>query len=82
MMLEIATGYEKLAKRADEQKPRRHTVREAVQVLLNRISGVPVVDDSSRLVGILSEGDLLRRSHDGAWPKAWGRPSRNGGRDC
>lgn len=37
------------------------TVADAADILLkNRISGVPVVD-GGRLVGILSEGDLLRR---------------------
>lgn len=31
-------------------------------LLTNRISGVPVLEKSGRLVGIVSEGDLLRRS--------------------
>lgn len=31
----------------------------------NRISGVPVVDDSGKLVGIVSEGDLMRRIESG-----------------
>jgi CBS domain-containing protein len=36
-------------------------VGEAVQILLtNEITGLPVVDDSMRLVGILSEKDVLR----------------------
>ena len=55
------------------------TVQEATQLMLaNRISGVPVVDDSAKLVGIISEGDLLRRAPEGAWPKAWGPPPRGG----
>jgi len=55
------------------------TVQEAAKILLtNGISGVPVVDDSTTLVGIISEGDLLRRAPEGAWPKAWGPPPRRG----
>lgn len=38
------------------------TVTEVADLLLqNRISGVPVIDDG-RLVGIISEGDLIRRA--------------------
>jgi CBS domain-containing protein len=38
----------------------------AVQLMLqNRISGLPVIDTSGKLVGILSESDLLRRSEFG-----------------
>lgn len=38
------------------------TVREAADVLLrHRISAVPVVDSTGKLLGILSEGDLVRR---------------------
>jgi CBS domain-containing protein len=37
-------------------------VEEAASVLLaNRISAVPVIDERGRLLGIVSEGDLLRR---------------------
>lgn len=37
-------------------------VEEVAQILLERrISGVPVVDDHGTLVGIVSEGDLMRR---------------------
>ncbi|MER9863206.1 CBS domain-containing protein [Mesorhizobium sp. M0185] len=49
-----------------------HSVRHAAQIMLDhRISGMPVLDDDSRLVGIVSEGDFLRRSELGAaaiWP--------------
>jgi CBS domain-containing protein len=39
------------------------SVKELAQTLLkNHISGVPVVDYQGQLVGIVSEGDLLRRS--------------------
>ncbi len=42
------------------------TVRDAAWTLLtHRISAVPVVDRLGRLVGILSEGDLLRRAETG-----------------
>lgn len=34
-------------------------------LLANRISAVPVVDDEGRLMGIVSEGDLLRRAESG-----------------
>jgi CBS domain-containing protein len=42
------------------------TVVEAAKLLLDHgISGVPVVDDGGRLVGIVSEGDLFRRCEIG-----------------
>jgi predicted transcriptional regulator len=41
-------------------------VQEAARVLIDqRISGLPVVDDNGKLVGIVSEGDLLHRSESG-----------------
>lgn len=40
-----------------------NSVRQAVKLMLDsQISGVPVVDDEGRLLGILSEGDLIRRT--------------------
>jgi CBS domain-containing protein len=46
------------------------TLREAVHILLdNRISGLPVVDDKGRLLGIISEFALLAIAYD--------PPSRN-----
>ena len=55
------------------------TVQEAGQLMLaNRVSGLPVVDDSAKLVGLISEGDLLRRAAEETWPKAWGPPPRRG----
>lgn len=37
-------------------------VREIAELLLsNRISAVPVIDDGQRVLGIVSEGDLMRR---------------------
>jgi CBS domain-containing protein len=42
-----------------------HSVRHAAQIMLDHhVSGVPVVDDGT-LVGILTEGDLLRRTEFG-----------------
>lgn len=48
-----------------------HSVRHAAQIMLDHhISGLPVIDDSGKLVGMLTEGDLLRRTELGpaaAW---------------
>ncbi|WP_246740284.1 CBS domain-containing protein [Bradyrhizobium sp. LCT2] len=42
------------------------TVREVAQILLERrISAVPVVDADNKVVGIVSEGDLLHRAESG-----------------
>jgi CBS-domain-containing membrane protein len=42
------------------------TVEEAAQLMINhRISGIPVVDGDRGLVGIVTEGDLLRRAETG-----------------
>ena len=39
------------------------SILEAVRLMLqNRISGLPVVDDKGRLVGMVTEGDFLRRA--------------------
>ena len=41
-------------------------VLKAAQLMLqNRVSGLPVVDKSGELVGIVTEGDFLRRSEIG-----------------
>jgi CBS domain-containing protein len=49
------------------------TVPELVQTLLSRnISGAPVVDDGGVLVGIVTEGDLLRRAELGTERKRGG----------
>lgn len=41
-------------------------VRTAIRIMLqNRISGLPVIDEAGRLVGIVSEGDFLRRAETG-----------------
>jgi CBS domain-containing protein len=42
------------------------SVKEVAKLLLERhISGVPVVDDQNKVVGIVSEGDLLHRAETG-----------------
>ena len=42
-------------------------IREIAELLLKqRISAVPVIDDQRRVVGIVSEGDLMRRLEDDA----------------
>ncbi len=43
------------------------SVRELALLLSERgISGVPVIDSDNRIVGIVTEGDLLRRTETGA----------------
>lgn len=43
-----------------------NSVRRAAEIMLaNQVSGVPVIDDAGRLIGIISEGDLLRRTELG-----------------
>ena len=42
------------------------TIVDAAKLMIShRISGVPVVDREGRLVGIATEGDLLRRAETG-----------------
>jgi CBS domain-containing protein len=42
-------------------------ISEAIKLMLkHKISGLPVVDGKGRPVGILTEGDLLRRPEIGA----------------
>ena len=42
------------------------TIADAIALMLkHHISGLPVVDADRRLVGMLSEGDLLRRAELG-----------------
>ncbi len=43
-------------------------------MLSHRVSGLPVLDSSGALVGILTEGDLLRRAETGTEPRqSWWR---------
>ena len=47
-------------------------IAEAVKLMLAwRISGVPVIDDSGRLIGILTEGDLMRRAELVTGRQSW-----------
>jgi CBS domain-containing protein len=49
------------------------TIVDAARLMLkNHVSGLPVVDDEGALVGIVSEGDFLRRSEIGT-PRKRGR---------
>src|SRR5215471_14300224 len=49
------------------------SVKEVAQLLVkNRISALPVVDEAGRLVGLVSEGDLMRRADLGTHRhRAW-----------
>lgn len=43
-----------------------NSVRHAAQIMLDhQVSGLPVVDDEGRLVGMITEGDLIRRTELG-----------------
>ena len=46
--------------------PEQATILEAARTMLrNRVSGLPVVDGQGQLVGMVTEGDFLRRSEIG-----------------
>ena len=52
----------------------RTTIQDAANIMLrSHISGLPVLDEAGRLVGIVSESDFLRRSEIGTGRKrpAW-----------
>src|SRR5512139_689497 len=54
--------------------PRKASVRQAIRVLYEKnITAAPVVDESGRMVGIISEMDLLRGEFE-ADPRAFIRP--------
>jgi CBS domain-containing protein len=45
-------------------------IRDAMELMLkNRISGLPVIDSSGKLIGVLSETDFLRRAETGTEPR-------------
>ena len=47
-------------------------IREAIRLMLDhRISGLPVVDAAGKVEGILTEGDLLRRSEIATEKRRW-----------
>jgi CBS domain-containing protein len=58
-------------------------VREIAQLLLqHRISAVPVVDDEHKVLGIISEGDLMRRvKNDDDGSHSWWLSLFTGGKD-
>jgi CBS domain-containing protein len=53
--------------------PLSASVKEVAEILVrHRISAVPVIDADNKLVGIVSEGDLMHRSEAGTEPRhAW-----------
>jgi len=59
------------------------SVREVARMLfVNRISALPVVDESGRVLGMLSEGDLVRRAKSGPdGGGAWWLAAAAGGSD-
>ncbi|SMF27622.1 BON domain-containing protein [Tistlia consotensis] len=60
--------------------PETHVRDIAARLLDSRISAVPVVDEAGRLLGIVSEGDLMRRPESGTerhpswWLRLLGNP--------
>ena len=47
-------------------------IREAIRLMLdNKVSGLPVVDAAGKMVGILTEGDLVRRSEIATERRRW-----------
>ena len=53
-------------------KPRT-TLMEIIQLMLiNHVGAIPVVDDAGKLVGLVSEGDIVRRTEIGTeHPRSW-----------
>ena len=49
------------------------SITDAIRLKLERkFSGLPVVDARGALVGIVTEGDLVRRAETGTQRKGWG----------
>ena len=57
--------HDHFSRHSDAQNPKTDITKIAKCLLERRISAVPVVDASERLVGIVSEGDLMRRAESG-----------------
>ena len=52
--------------------PQHASLADAIRLMLGRhVSGIPVVDGDERLLGILTEGDLLRRIEVGTADHHW-----------
>jgi len=60
----MKTG-EVMTKRIVSVEPNASVLQAVRLMLQNRVSGLPVLSDSGALVGILTEGDLLRRTETG-----------------
>ena len=53
-------------------------IHQAIHILLKkRISGAPVVDDASKLVGILSRKDCLKTAFNSSYHDGWGGQVRD-----
>lgn len=57
------------------------SIHTAAQLMVDHgVSGLPVLDQDGRLVGVISEGDLIVRQKPRAWPKWWHLFFRDGER--
>lgn len=65
-------AYQVMTRKVISVAPETTIVDAAKLMLKNHISGLPVLDDEGALVGIVSEGDFLRRSEIGT-PRKRGR---------
>lgn len=54
-----------MTRRVVSVKPNTSLVEAAQLMIQNRISGLPVLDEQGKLVGMVTEGDLLRRVETG-----------------
>jgi len=66
--------------------PRDATIEDVTKLMLaHHVSALPVIDEKGLLVGLISEGDLMRRVRDGAaprrswWLELFGGPDRTAG---
>lgn len=62
-------AHQVMTKHVITVKPETSVVEAANIMLQNHISGMPVVDATGKLVGIISEGDFLRRAEIGTQRK-------------
>lgn len=53
--------------------PGETTIKEIAEILIEKkISGVPVIDEQENLIGIVTEGDLLRKEANPRTPRYFG----------